>query len=191
MALLLSLVAGGTIYVLLTNTDLAGFFLRASYAQTPVQGVIATLIGAAVMPMVYAAISGKLERRTVSELALRPMAKELAIGAALGAGRCSLCIVMLMMLGNYTVTGFNALAVVPAEYGHQTKIVQADGPRMPLRSSPPPDRGARRAAAECHGRRRENRDGRARRRDVGHRRPEPRPQGAHRATAEQGGWRGR
>lgn len=112
MALLLSLVAGGAIYVVLTYVHLAGFFLRASYTQTPAQGVIATLIGAAVMLMVYTAISGKLERRTVSELALRPMAKELAIGAALGAGLYSLCIFILMALGNYTVTGFNALAVV-------------------------------------------------------------------------------
>lgn len=111
-ALLLSLLAGGAIYVALTYTYLAGFFLRASYTQTPAQGVIATLIGAAVMLMVYASISGKLERRTVSELALRPMAKELAIGAALGAGLYSLCIAILMLLGNYSVTGLNPLAVV-------------------------------------------------------------------------------
>jgi uncharacterized protein len=112
MRLFLAVASGGLIYGFTTYVYLSGFFLRASYTQTAWQGVIATLLGAVVMLMVYATISGKLERRAVTELELAPAAKELAIGVMLGAGLYSLCVVILMVLGNYRIEGFNALGVL-------------------------------------------------------------------------------
>jgi membrane protease YdiL (CAAX protease family) len=72
------------------------------------QGLAATMVAAAMMLIVYAALVHVLERRAVAELALPPMVRELGIGVLLGFGLYSVCILILMLLGVYRVEGVNA-----------------------------------------------------------------------------------
>ena len=95
------------IYFALTYLYLSGYFFRASFAQGPWEGVAATLMAGTMMLSIYASIVYFIERRPASELALRPMGRELAIGALLGAGLYTACVLVLMMLGNYRIEGLN------------------------------------------------------------------------------------
>jgi membrane protease YdiL (CAAX protease family) len=93
------------LWLLLTYLYLSVYFFRATYAQGPLKGVAATVVAGAVMLIVYAAVVHFIERRPVSELAPRPMARELGLGLLLGFGLYTVCILILMALGNYRVDG--------------------------------------------------------------------------------------
>jgi uncharacterized protein len=67
--------------------------------------VMATVVAGAVMLIVYAAVVHFIERRPVSELAPRPMARELGLGLLLGFGLYTACVLILMALGNYRIDG--------------------------------------------------------------------------------------
>jgi len=95
------------LYVVLTYLYLSGFFFRTSYAQGPMQGLVATLFAAAMMLILYATIVRVTERRPVTELALPAMGRELGIGLLLGTGLYTVCILILMALGIYRIHGFN------------------------------------------------------------------------------------
>lgn len=53
-----------------------------------------------------------VERRPPIELRLRGAGRELALGAAIGAGLMGLCVGLLWLTGGYTVTGLNAPTVL-------------------------------------------------------------------------------
>lgn len=73
---------------------------------------VAVVIGwSAVGFAVYIGLVRLIERRPVTELALRGMGRELGIGLLLGAGLYTSCILILMALGIYRIDGFN-----PASY---------------------------------------------------------------------------
>jgi membrane protease YdiL (CAAX protease family) len=93
------------LWVLLTYLYLSVYFFRATYAQGPLKGVAATLMAGAVMLIVYASVVSFIERRSVSELAPRPMARELGLGVLMGFGLYSACVLILMALGNYRIDG--------------------------------------------------------------------------------------
>ena len=93
------------LYRALTYLYLSGFFFRATYTQGPMQAFAATLMAGAMMLMAYAMITGFTERRPVTELALPAMGRELVFGLLLGAGIYSLCVLILMLLGNYHIAG--------------------------------------------------------------------------------------
>ena len=95
------------LYVLLTYLYLSVYFFRATYAQGPLKGVAATVVAGAVMLIVYASVVSFIERRPVSELAPRPMARELGLGLLLGFGLYSACVLILMALGNYRIDGLH------------------------------------------------------------------------------------
>jgi hypothetical protein len=95
------------IYFGLTYLYLSGYFFRTSFAQGPWAGVAATVVAGTMMLSIYASFVYFVERRPVSELALRPMGRELAIGALLGAGLYTACVLVLMLLGNYSIDGMN------------------------------------------------------------------------------------
>jgi membrane protease YdiL (CAAX protease family) len=101
------LIYAGLLYLVLSYVYLAGFFFRGGFAPTPVPGIIATLFSGAVMVIVYAWLANRVEQRPASEVAPRPMLRELAIGILLGAGLYALCIAILMVLGVYRIEGFN------------------------------------------------------------------------------------
>ena len=92
-------------YVLLTYLYLSCYFFRTSFTHGPLQALAATVVAGAVMLIVYAAVVHFIERRPVSELAPRPMARELGLGLLMGFGLYSTCVLILMALGNYRIDG--------------------------------------------------------------------------------------
>jgi uncharacterized protein len=95
------------LYLALTYLYLSGFFFRTSFTHGPLQALAATVMAGAMMLIVYAGLVASIERRTVSELALPPMARELGLGLLLGFGLYSVCVLILMGLGNYRVVGLH------------------------------------------------------------------------------------
>jgi hypothetical protein len=95
----------GLIYVVLTFLYLSSYFLRQTYAQGPLKGLVACVVACAIMLMVYAFLVQRIEGRPVKELAVRPMAGELGLGLLLGLGLYTLCVLILMALGNYRIDG--------------------------------------------------------------------------------------
>lgn len=92
------------------NTD-----VMVSYAGDPsksVQHIVALAIAGFA---VYGAYACWIEQRPVSELKLQGMGKELGIGLLLGAGLYSTCVLILMALGIYRITGLNSVRfMIPA-----------------------------------------------------------------------------
>jgi hypothetical protein len=103
-----SLIFLAALYVVLTYLYLSGFFFRTSFTHGPVQSAAASVMSAAMMLVLYVVLVEGIERRKALELALPPMARELAAGMALGFGLYSICILVLVMLGAYRVEGWNA-----------------------------------------------------------------------------------
>jgi uncharacterized protein len=92
------------------NTD-----VMTSYAGEPsksVQHIVALVIAAFA---VYGTYASFIEQRSVSELALPGMGRELGIGLLIGAGLYAACELILMALGIYRIKGLNSLSfMVPA-----------------------------------------------------------------------------
>jgi hypothetical protein len=95
------------LWVLLTYLYLSCYFFRTTYTHGPLQAVAATVVAGAVMLIVYAGLVVFIERRPASELALRPMARELGLGLLMGFGLYSACVLVLMALGNYRIDGLH------------------------------------------------------------------------------------
>lgn len=95
----------GLFYVVLTYLYLSCHFLRATYAQGPLKGLVASVVAGAIMLMVHAFLVQRVEGRPVEELAVRPMAGELGLGLLVGLGLYTLCVLILMALGNYRIDG--------------------------------------------------------------------------------------
>lgn len=93
------------IYYALTYLYLSGYFYRTSFTHGPLQALGASVMSGAMMLIVYAGLVVYIERRTVGEVALRPMARELGLGLLCGFGLYSVCILILMGLGNYRIDG--------------------------------------------------------------------------------------
>jgi len=95
------------LYLALTYLYLSGFFFRTSFTHGPLQALAATVMAGAMMLIVYASLVVYIERRTVSELEVPPMARELGLGLLLGFGLYSVCVLILMGLGNYRIVGLH------------------------------------------------------------------------------------
>jgi uncharacterized protein len=95
------------LYLALTYLYLSGFFFRTSFTHGPLQALAATVMAGAMMLIVYASLVVYIERRTVGELALPPMARELGLGLLLGFGLYTVCVLILMGLGNYRIVGLH------------------------------------------------------------------------------------
>jgi membrane protease YdiL (CAAX protease family) len=86
-----------------------------SYAGEPVKSVQHIIALAIAGFAVYLGHAHFIERRSVSELSLQGMGRELGIGLLIGAGLYAACELVLMALGIYRITGFNPLSyLVPA-----------------------------------------------------------------------------
>lgn len=94
-------------YVALTYLYLSGYFYRANFTHGPWEGLWGTVLAAIMMLSVYWVIVYATERRTASELALRPMPRELGLGLLLGFLLYTACILVLMAVGAYRIHGFN------------------------------------------------------------------------------------
>jgi membrane protease YdiL (CAAX protease family) len=91
---------------------LAGYFYRQDFAKGTWQGLWATILSGVAMLGIYGVMVHFCERRQVTELALRPAARELGLGLLLGFGLYTLCMVVLMLTGNYRTHGMNSWHVL-------------------------------------------------------------------------------
>lgn len=97
-------VLGAGLYLLLGVKN--GF--RAQFASTPWLALAVVAAMSALGLAVYAAFVRFVERRPVSELSLPGMGRELGLGLLVGAALYTLCVLILMLLGNYQIIGLNA-----------------------------------------------------------------------------------
>lgn len=101
------------IYYGLSYSYLAGYFHRAMFAKTPGAALLSGVMCAATMLAVYAAIVVFVERRKVTELAIGPAAaKELPLGLLMGFGLYTACILVLMAMGIFDITGTNSAVLL-------------------------------------------------------------------------------
>lgn len=92
------------------TTDVLNLF--ADDPSKSVQHIMALAIAGLAVYMGYARF---VEQRTVSELALPGMGRELGMGMLIGAGLYTACVLILMVLGIYRIEGFNPVGfMVPA-----------------------------------------------------------------------------
>jgi membrane protease YdiL (CAAX protease family) len=106
------------LYYSLQYVQLSGLLFIVNFSQTPVLPQAAGLIIVANLLLVYVSFAYFVERRTVSELALPRMERELGMGLMLGFGLFTLCVLIAMALGIYRIDGLdswrNLLAVTGA-----------------------------------------------------------------------------
>ncbi len=101
-------------FVLLLMMGLNGDVMT-SYAGQPFKSVQHILALAIAGFAVYGGFARFIEQRSVSELSLQGMGRELGTGLLIGAGLYTACELLLMALGIYRITGFNPLGyLVPA-----------------------------------------------------------------------------
>lgn len=97
------IVLDGTVFVLLALTN---DFIES--AQGDLAAALGISVGmVALVVAIYLAYGRFVERRSVSELALPGMGKELAVGLLVGSGLYTGCVLILMLLGIYRIEGFN------------------------------------------------------------------------------------
>ncbi len=106
-----ALLLGFILVLMMTlNTD-----AMVSYAGEPIKAVLHIIALAIAGIAVYVGYAHFIEQRTVSELAVPGMGRELGIGLLFGAGLYAACEVILMALGIYRIAGLNPLSyMVPA-----------------------------------------------------------------------------
>ena len=95
------------LYLILPYLYLAGYFYRQDFAKGTWEGLWATILSGIAMLGMYGIVVHYCERRQVTELALKPAARELGLGLLMGFGLYTLCMVVLMLTGNYRIQGVN------------------------------------------------------------------------------------
>jgi membrane protease YdiL (CAAX protease family) len=96
------------LYYSLQYVQLSGLLFILNFSQTPVLPQAAGLIIVANLLLVYVSFAYFVERRTVSELALPRMGRELGMGLMLGFGLFTLCVLIAMLLGIYRIDGIDS-----------------------------------------------------------------------------------
>jgi hypothetical protein len=91
--------------------------LAADSSPAPALVWPAALLGAAAFAAVYVALTRWIEKRTATELALRPAPRELALGVVVGAAAFSLAIGALAVGGLYAVRGGSGLGATGTAFG--------------------------------------------------------------------------
>lgn len=86
-----------------------------AFKDNPLIGVAIAIVMALVVMAIYVAWGKFIERREVSELSLPGAGREWVIGALIGAGLYTACVLLLMLLGMYRIEGLNPLSyMIPA-----------------------------------------------------------------------------
>lgn len=85
----------------------SGYQFLVALTKTPMQALAASALIVVNLLYVYASLVYIVERRPVSELALRRMGRELGIGLLLGFGLFTTCVLIAMILGLYRIEGVN------------------------------------------------------------------------------------
>lgn len=102
---------GGTIFYLMmvAESNLTKF------KGNPLLAIAVTIGMGLLATAIYVGYAWFIERRSVSELSLPGSSREWAIGALLGAGLYTACVLVLMFLGVYRIEGLNPWAfMLPA-----------------------------------------------------------------------------
>ena len=97
-------ILGSIVFVMMMLNN--GFLVQ--FKATPLLSIAIT-IGMGLLAMaIYAGWGKFIECRDVSELAMPGMVREWAIGATIGAGLITCCVLMLLVLGMYRIEGLNS-----------------------------------------------------------------------------------
>jgi hypothetical protein len=90
----------------------SGYQFLTALTKTPMQSLAASALIVVNLLYVYASLVYIVERRPVSELALRRMGRDLGIGLLLGFGLFTTCVLIAIALGLYRIEGFNGWQVL-------------------------------------------------------------------------------
>jgi membrane protease YdiL (CAAX protease family) len=102
------------LYFSLYYVNASGVIFMVTTIHGSVQPIVVGVLTVANMLLVYFSFAYFVERRTVSELALPPMGRELGIGLLFGFGLMTACILIAMALGIYRINGIgNWHSLVP------------------------------------------------------------------------------
>lgn len=102
---------GGVVFLMMAVDN--GFMEQ--FSARPLVSIAVTIGMATLALVIYAGFTRSVERRPVVDLSLPGMGREWAVGAAIGAGLYTLCVLILMALGIYRIEGLNPWSyVVPA-----------------------------------------------------------------------------
>jgi hypothetical protein len=93
------------LYFSLYHVNATGVICMVFTAKGPVQPLVMGVLTVANMLLVYLSFAYFVERRTVGELALPRMGRELGLGLALGFGLMTACVLIAKALGVYRVEG--------------------------------------------------------------------------------------
>jgi membrane protease YdiL (CAAX protease family) len=91
---------------------LAAYFHRTAFAKTPPEALWSSMQACIVMALAYAAFVMLVEGRKVTELAIAPAVRELPGGLFLGFALYTMCILILMAMGHFQITGTNAAMIL-------------------------------------------------------------------------------
>ena len=94
---------GGTLFYLMAVNN--GYLEQ--YKGDPVRSLAVTIGTGLLAIAIYVGYGKFIERREVNELSLPGMGREWAIGALIGAGLFSACVLILFILGIYRIEGLN------------------------------------------------------------------------------------
>jgi membrane protease YdiL (CAAX protease family) len=85
------------------------------FKEAPLIALVLVAVMDAVALAIYFYFVRFVERRTVAELEIAPLPRELAIGGLIGAGLYTACVLILMVLGIYRIDDINPLSyMLPA-----------------------------------------------------------------------------
>ncbi len=105
------IVLGGGVFYLMGWTEAR----IVDFKETPVIGVGIAIVLALAAIAIYIAWGKLIERREVTELSLPGVGREWAIGALIGAGLYTGCVLLLMAFGMFTIEGLNPVSfMIPA-----------------------------------------------------------------------------
>ncbi|MFB2875259.1 CPBP family intramembrane glutamic endopeptidase [Floridanema aerugineum] len=94
-------------YILFYVTFSGKLFIQ-TFTPSPVPSLIVGLLTVANLLLVYVSFAHFVERRSVSELTLPGMGRELGFGLLLGFGLFTTCVLIAMVLGLYRIEGIDS-----------------------------------------------------------------------------------
>lgn len=94
---------GGPLFLMMALTS----YFTAKVPGEPLKAIGIVIVWAALGIAVYLGLVRLIERRRPAELSLLRSGRELGIGAAVGAGLYTVCVLILMVLGIYRIDGLN------------------------------------------------------------------------------------
>lgn len=94
---------GGPLFLMMALTS----YFTAKVPGEPLKAIGIVIVWAALGIAVYLGLVRLIERRRPAELSLSRSGRELGVGAAVGAGLYTVCVLILMVLGIYRIDGLN------------------------------------------------------------------------------------